>query len=159
MVTQLKATRTEDWQVVVDILTHPSVLPHVSDDSGFKLDVPLISENLYWILIHDGDELLGMFLAHPQNMVTYEVHTCLLPNAYRGRSKQAAESSLQWMFDNTSCLKITTNVPEYNKLALRFARLVGLQNEGINRKSYMKNKQLMDQYVLGITKEEFLCQH
>lgn len=61
------------------------------------------------------------------------------------------------MFDNTSCEKMITNVPEYNKLAYRFAKSIGGVDEGTNRKSFKKEGILMDQYVLGITKEEFIC--
>lgn len=155
---RFKAIRTEDEMLIASILTHPSILPHITDD-GTTMLTNLINPNLFWITVYDRDELLGMFLSHPHNTATYESHTCLLPNAYGPRAVEAAHEYIKWMFRWTACQKLITNVPEYNKLALRFARKVGGVLEGVNRSSYLKNDILMDQYVLGITKEEFLCQH
>lgn len=155
---RFKAVRTEDEMLIASILTHPTILPHITDDGTTSL-TSFINPNLFWIAIYDDKELLGMFLSHPHNTVTYESHTCLLPNAYGTRSVQAAHTYMDWMFKWTACEKLITNVPEYNKLAIRFARKVGGVLEGCNRKSFLKNGTLMDQYVYGITKEEFLCQH
>jgi RimJ/RimL family protein N-acetyltransferase len=33
-----------------------------------------------------------------------------------------------------------------------------MQQEGINRASYLRNGELIDQIMLGITKQEWLCQ-
>ncbi len=157
METRFKLVRTEDELLIASILAHPTILPHISDDNT-KMN-SLVHPNLFWITVYDGEELLGLFLSHPHNSVTYESHTCLLPNAYGTRAVQAAHEYINWMFQWTECQKLITNVPEYNKLALRFARKVGGVLEGVNRESYLKNGTLMDQYVLGITKKEFLCQH
>jgi RimJ/RimL family protein N-acetyltransferase len=158
METRFKAVRTEDEELVASILTHPTVLPHVIDDGVCALK-GFINPTMFWITVYDEGELLGMFLSHPHNSVTYESHTCLLPNAYGARAVKAAHAYMEWMFKWTGCQKLITNVPEYNKLALRFARKVGGVLEGCNRQSFLKDGVLMDQYVLGITKGEFLCQH
>jgi RimJ/RimL family protein N-acetyltransferase len=105
-----------------------------------------------------GDEGLGMYLIHPHNCVTYEIHTCLLPTAWGDKAKQAAKLVLNWIFQNTPCMKVITHVPETNALALRYAKRAGMVVEGNNRKSFLKNGQLLDQIQLGITKEEHICQ-
>ena len=155
---RFKAIRTEDEELVASILTHPKVLPHIVDDGVYALK-GFINPTMFWITVYDKEELLGMFLSHPHNSVTYESHTCLLPNAYGARAIEAAHAYMNWMFRWTECQKLITNVPEYNKLALRFARKVGGVLEGCNRSSFLKDGVLMDQYVFGITKGEFLCQH
>jgi RimJ/RimL family protein N-acetyltransferase len=158
METPFNVVRTEDEVLIASILNHPTILPHITDDGSTTL-TNVINPSLFWITVYDGEELLGMFLSHPHNTVTYESHTCLLPNAYGKRAIKAAHAYMTWMFEQTTCKKLITNVPDYNKLAMRFARNVGGVLEGCNRKSFLKNGELMDQYVYGITKEEFLCQH
>ena len=157
METHFKAVRTEDIFLISSILTHPSIFPHICDDGCHQI-TNLVHPSLFWITVYDDEELLGMFFSHPHNTATYESHTCILPNAYGTRAIQAAHTYMSWMFQNTVCQKLITNVPDYNKLAMRFARNVGGVLEGCNRKSFLKNKVLMDQHIYGITKEEFVCQ-
>ena len=53
-----------------------------------------------------------------------------------------------------SCLRLTGSIPEYNRLAIRFARASGWKQFGVNEKSHMKNGQLHDQILFGISKSE-----
>ena len=65
---------------------------------------------------------------------------------------------LSWAFLEANCRKMVTSVPAYNRAALRFAKAGGMTQEGINRASYLHAGQMVDQIMLGITKEEWLCQ-
>lgn len=152
----MRIARTHDMPLVRGILSHPAIWPYIHDD-GVTEPNPIDHEELYWLLVDDGAPA-GVFLLHPHNTVTYEIHTCLLPRTWGGQSREAAQLVLRWMFENTGCRKVITNVPADNPLALRFARRAGLKDEGVNRKSFLKNGVLLDQLVLGIMKEEWQCQ-
>jgi RimJ/RimL family protein N-acetyltransferase len=144
-------------KVVREILSHPSIWPHVHDDGATEpnpLDVP----GLFWLLVEDEEGVAGVFLLHAHNLACYEVHTCLLPRTWGEQARQATHLCRAWMFENTPCQKLITNVPADNLLALRFAKRCGMTPEGVNRKSYLKNGELLDQHVLGLTKEEWKCQ-
>jgi RimJ/RimL family protein N-acetyltransferase len=143
--------------VVREILAHPAIWPHIHDDGATEPN-PVDHESLYWLLVTDEQGPAGAFLLHAHNLVTYEVHTCLLPRIWGPKAKQAAQLGRAWMFANTPCQKIVTNVPQDNPAALRFAKRCGMTLEGVNRKSFLKNGQLLDQHVLGLTKEEWQCQ-
>lgn len=115
------------------------------------------AEGLVWLLVGDG-EPAGVFLLHSHNLACWEVHTCLLPRVWGAKARQATQLCRAWMFENTPCQKLITNVPADNLLALRFAKRCGMTPEGVNHKSYLKNGELLDQHVLGLTKQEWQCQ-
>lgn len=146
--------RTTDYELIKQIVTHPKVYPYVSDDysPAPKEWRPIESEAIWYVLVKDGEELLGLWTLIPQNAVCWEIHTTLLPNAWGDKGKQAARELADWVWQNTSCLRVITNVPEYNRLALKFAKEAGLETFGLNCKSYMKTGILHDQIMLGVSK-------
>lgn len=151
-------TRTFDREVIRSIMAHPRVYPWISDDGSPHPDdyESTIHESLYFLLV-EIDKPAAIFLYHPHNMITYEVHTCVLPGYYGKQAEEAAKGTLLWMIMNTSAKKIITHVPFNNIKAARFAERCGLSHEGVNRASFMKNGVIYDQYVLGITEAE-ICQ-
>ena len=152
----LTIARTHDMETVRPILAHPTVWPHIHDD-GATEPQPLDLDGFVWLLVDDG-EPAGVFLLHPHNTACWEVHTCLLPRLYGPQARQATQLCRAWMFTHTACQKLITNVSADNLLALRFAKRCGMTPEGVNRESFLKNGELLDQHVLGLTKKEWQCQ-
>ena len=148
--------RTHDMELVRSIMSHPAIWPHIHDDNTQDCE-PLDHEGFYWLAVSDG-EPAGVFLVHATNSVCFEVHTCLLPRIWGQAATVAASLCKAWVFGNTDCEKIITHVPAYNQTALRFALRCGMKREGTNRASYLKDGKLMDQHLLGITKQEWKCQ-
>jgi len=153
----MRIERTHNMAVVKEIMSHPLIFPHIHED-GINEVNPLCHEGLYWMLVSD-DKPAGVFLVHAHNTSCYEMHTCLLPRVWGVQSKEAVKLLGNYLFNELVCKKIITNVPAYNKRALRFAKANGMTVEGINRASYLHNGVLEDQTMLGITKEEWIkCQ-
>jgi RimJ/RimL family protein N-acetyltransferase len=152
----VKIGRTHDMEAVREIMAHPAIWPHIHDD-GVRAPAPSDVDAAYWLMVED-DKPAGVFLLHPHNFATYEIHTCLLPRIWGAGAMEAGRLVLRWMFENTRCLKIITHVPQDNPAALRFARRNGLKDEGVNRASFLKNGVLLDQHMLGITRREWECQ-
>lgn len=151
-------SQTTDYELIKAIITHPSIWPAVSDDyASLERFEPVRDPAFLYVTATDGDELLGVFLFAPTNSICLEVHTCLLPNSWGAKAKAAGREVIGWIWQNTGAHRIITNVPAYNRLALRFARQSGLTDFGNNKKSYMKHGSLHDQIMLGISKAE-LCQ-
>ena len=151
---ELTFERSEDWDLIRSIITHPKIWPHVSDDSTPPWEEwqPVIAESVWYVVVRDREELLGVFTMVRHNAICWEVHTCLLPSAW-GRTLEAARQMAEWAFANMECLRIITNVPAYNRLALRFAERAGMTQYGINPQSYLKDGKLWDQFCLGLSKE------
>jgi RimJ/RimL family protein N-acetyltransferase len=152
--------RSRDWDLIKSIVTHPKVYPHVSDDfspsPGFW--EPIESEQVWYVTVRDGCELLGLWAFIPENHICWKVHTCLLPIAYGQRAARAAKEMARWVWENTPCLRLITDVPAYNLLAHRFAERAGMVEFGVNPASYQKNGVLYDQIMLGMSRpEERIC--
>lgn len=152
---QLTFERTRDFDLVRKIMTHPRVYPHITDDGCPPVEEfhPAEDRGLWYILVRNAGEPVGLWLFVPQNAVCWEVHTCLLPVAWGETGKEAAKRMAEWIWQYTTCRRIVTNVPECNRLALRFAKAAGMVEYGRNEKSFLKDGKLWGQIMLGLTKE------
>lgn len=157
----MRIERTTDPVLILSVVTHPAIYPHISDDSAPAAErfVPPIGDGLYWLAAWEGEALAGAFFLHPWNGITFEVHTCILPEFRGAKSRAATSAMLAWMFTQTHCEKVVTHVPAINQKALRLARDSGLKDEGVNRQSFKLNNQIFDQHLLGITREEWKSCH
>jgi RimJ/RimL family protein N-acetyltransferase len=139
------------------ILTTPRIYRHISDDASPARETyrPVESEAVWYVLaIADDGEALGVFMLVPQNAVCWEVHTCLLPHAWGAKAIQAARELPGWIGQHTTCRRIITNVPDYNRLARSFAERAGMRQFGVNQRSYLRHGQLHDQIMLGLSLDQ-----
>jgi RimJ/RimL family protein N-acetyltransferase len=145
--------RSFDYELIGSILTHPKIYPHISDDGSPPAAEyrPIESEAVWYIVVRDEEEVLGLWMLHPHNSICWEIHTALLPNAWGERGQRAARLLPEWIWKNTLCRRVMTNVPDNNRLALRFAREAGMTEFGVNSASFLKNGKLWDQVLLGIS--------
>lgn len=145
---------TEDIEFITRCVTDPAVWRMGSDD-GVKHIKPeylfVKTEGKFWLRAGD----LGLFIGEPRNVICYEVHIALLPEA-KGNAVEISKGAIEWMFSHTWCQRLTASIPEFNKLAIRLANKLGMEFIGINKKSFLKNGALFDQHLYGISKED-LC--
>lgn len=141
--------------LVRSVLTHPRVYPHIVDDSSPAADEfhPIDHPSIVYLRAEDQEGTLGIFMLVPLSLVCYQVHTCMLPRAWGALARESARLGTQWMFEHGPCRRIVTNVPEYNRVAERFARACGMAEYGRNLKSFQKDGVLYDEILLGISKE------
>ena len=146
--------RSTDYGLVRAIMTQPSVYGHLTDDfSPPAADYrPIESDAIWYVIVWDDNDLLGLWLFVPQNGICWEIHTALLPDAWGDRGHRAAKVALAWIWQNTPCRRIVTNVPEDNRLAYRFALAAGMVGYGLNRASFQRGGRLLDQHCLGISR-------
>lgn len=149
-------TRTRDMDLVEQIARHPKVWPHLHDDGTPEDWAPFDHDSVHWMLVLVEGTVMGAFLVHPHSAYCYEMHTCMLPAAWGAVAAKGAQLLLEWAFTQTPCEKMGTRVPEYNRAALRFALAGGMTHEGVNRASFKRNGRMIDQIMLGITKEEWV---
>lgn len=146
--------RTFDVDYIRQCVTHPKLWEYLTDDGcpSPQAYIPIITDVVYWLKPAEDGNDLGVFMVHPHNYICYEVHTCLLPKIW-GRSRECTVPLIEWVFKNTNCRRLITNVPNYNARALKLALNSGLVIFGTNEKSIIKNGILHDQIMLGISKE------
>lgn len=150
-VMEIRIEPTNNMDTVKMVITHPQIYPYVTDDGSPPVEEYEPSANAAHLLVWCGSDLLGLFVLVPQNSVTVEVHTCLMPIARGERAAAAAKELIRWVWSNTTFKRLVTNVPGYNRLALRFALAAGMTKYGTNTRSYMKNGVLWDQIMLGLS--------
>lgn len=151
----LRIEPIQDERLIACAMRHPRIYPHISDDACPSADQfkVVLNDSLLYLGVFEGHNFLGLFLAHPHNHVTYEVHTCLLPEAWGGHAVQAGRAVIRWLWDCTPCHRVVTSVPEGNLLALRLAKAVGMTEYGVNPRSLMRAGVLLDQTLLGVSKD------
>ena len=145
----MQLEQTEDLALVERIIRDPAVYPHVSDDDSPPAAEFRAHPELVYVAVRDyAGELLGCFVLMPHTRRLWEVHTCLLPIA-RGRGLAAARELLAWVWQHTDCERLITQVPDYNRLALKLAERAGLEQYGRNPRAWLRGGELVDLIQLG----------
>jgi hypothetical protein len=152
----MKFERTTDLDLMKRIITTPEVWPFVSDDfSGDPESFQVPSDPRIWnMLVIDDEALLGAFVFVPRSGICWEVHTLMLPGHGAARAAQASREMAAWIWANTPCLRIITEVPDFNPLAFKFAVQAGMVQFGRNERCVMKFGELHDEILLGMNKPE-----
>jgi RimJ/RimL family protein N-acetyltransferase len=161
----IRQATMNDTNFIKKLYDNHNMIKYLTDDNSPSLvDIGIeniiSAESIYPIISMIGETPsknvtdTGLFLFFPWNYTTYELHVAILPE-YRGRhSVDSGILAGKWMFNNTCCRKIVTMIPVPNYKAKALALAVGMQQEGLNRKSYCKDGVLYDQYLYGICKED-----
>jgi RimJ/RimL family protein N-acetyltransferase len=145
-----------DIVIATHILTDPSVFDMICDDGG------MVDKNEFVKSYLEHDKVFCLhpnqwtvFIFVPRNTVMYEAHTAILPDGRGKNGVRAGKAALSWMFTETTCLKVISLVPTFNRMAGIFARWCGLTKEGFLKKSFLKNERLFGQTIYGITRKEW----
>jgi RimJ/RimL family protein N-acetyltransferase len=151
----IRMDRLFDRALIAETLAHPRIYPHISDDFSPPPDEAdtAINDAAIYLGAFRGDSYLGLFLLHAHNGVLFEVHTCLLPAAWGDNALACASGCITWAFQHTPCRRLITSVPTDNPLAHRLAVRAGMSEFGRNPRSILRGGQLLDQVLLGISKD------
>jgi hypothetical protein len=151
----MEVERTHDWQLIKEIATHPRTWPSISDDSAPRPEdwEPNRDEHVYYLLARQYDSVVAMLVVWPDNFVCWQAHLCVMPSAYGPIGVAAVKRIIQWIWDNTTCVRLVASIAEYKTLAISFSLKCGLTGFGMNPNSYKKNGELHNMILLGISKE------
>ena len=146
-------TRTRDLELIRSIATHPKVWPTLGDDLVVDPEqwTPVLHDGIWYVLVEEDGRVRGMFIFFPENSVCWQVHVCMLPEAW-GASARAMKEVFVWLWRQTPCLRITGSVPVWNAPAIHCALRAGMEPFGVNRHSSLKNARLHHQLLLGISR-------
>lgn len=147
--------RTFDTEIIRSIMTRDDIWSTVAEDGqhkeGFNSD-PVVD---CWLLIKSNGEIVGLYKLHTENCVTLQIHAQVLPEHRKAYSNDTGTSVLQWIYDNAEeYKKVIACVPVIYRNVKDFTCSFGFLVEGTNRKSYLKDGELHDQWNLGITRDE-----
>lgn len=139
-----------------EIMLNLSVVDDISDDYSKGCTLHKLPENYEFMAIYESEQLHGFYAIVPLNAVTAEIHTCLLPTIRGKKAILAGALLLDYLFSRYE--KAISWIPEINKKAVWYAIRLGFEVEGISKKSFLKDSILINQKLVGLTKEEWLCQ-
>jgi hypothetical protein len=138
-----------DKEEIEAMVNSPEIYRWLTDD--LSPEVFTCDDNAIYL---SNEDRSGIVKLETLNGVTAQVHVAAFRRLL-GRTRNFVREALEWGFDNTTLMKIITFIPSYNRLALKLAQRSGFREEGIMTRSFLKDWILYDQYIYGITKEEF----
>jgi len=100
-----------------------------------------------------NEKMAGAFKVRKLNEYCYEIHGGVHPDFW-GNGPKICEALGRALFSQTPCLKIIAIIPEFNKLMRKCVQSIGMKQEGVIKKSYLKRMRLHDQYLYGISKSD-----
>jgi len=150
---EFRFARLFDYATILTTLRDERIYPAMCDDFAPPREafMPRMDDAIVYVACYQGEEYLGLWCFMPTSAIRWNVHTCLLPCAW-GRTVQATKAMLRWVWETQPVERIVTEVPTYNRLALRLAKAVGMEYIGIDRQSIRKGGKLHDQILLGLSK-------
>lgn len=144
--------RTADFDCVRRILTLPEIYPLIGDDFTPPVEEFEVNEHpdIWYLTVHDGGRLLGLFTLLPQNRVCWELHVVMTAYCVAREKWKAARMLPEWLAQNTGCKRLTAAVPACNGPAIVYGTHgIGMQYVGRQEKAFMKCGQLHDLVLLG----------
>jgi hypothetical protein len=109
----------------------------------------LLQQTLAYVLM-PNETLVAIFLPH--NPYLYTGHIAVLPE---GRGKEAiagGKAALQWMFDNTECIKIFGLMATFSRHGILYIKMLGFRQTHIVTRSYVRAGEVFDQVMLELEK-------
>ena len=147
--------RTWNPYLIGSIMLHPDIWATVAEDGQDPGDFNPDPEHDAWLVVSVDHIEIGIFHLPRFNGVTLEIHAQVLPEYRKEYSKASGRAALNWIYDNvTWCKKVIAWVPTTYPNVKNYARSMGFKTEGKSRESYLKNGELVDQWLLGITRTE-----
>jgi len=151
----MKFERTEDQELIKSVLTLPVIYENFHDDfapSVHEWEIE-IHPCLGYVAITDNGEFLGLSVVAKHSKVMWEIHNAILPHVGWKRRLKIGRAFLNWAWQ-CGCKRVIGKVPAYNKYAIRFNEIVGMECFGVNKKSFMKHGILQDEFWFGISAPE-----
>jgi RimJ/RimL family protein N-acetyltransferase len=154
---RLRHATTDDVDFLISLYTDQDIAQYLVDDNvGVPprefFEAAINTDIIYCVIVEEGETKAGVFLFLPQNITTYELQTAFIKE-YRGKfAMEAGYAIRHWFFTNTKAQKCIANIPRGNYRCKTLAKHMGFVQEGINRKSFLHNGVLQDQYLFGLCK-------
>lgn len=146
--------RTINKEAICRVFNHPQVFPWLTDDTSPPFYEPVIHPQVTY-LIDDTKE--GVIRIDPLNGISCNVHIATTPIMW-GSAHGFVRDAIKWGFENTKYMKVVAIVPAFNDLTLKLVKEVGFIQEGILKRSFLKNWKLHDQVIFGLSKRDTICQ-
>ena len=147
--------RTQDPELIKCVFSNPQIFATVAEDGQSATDIePDMNRNI-WLVMKDGSDVVALYQVERLNGITAQIHANVLPQYRKIRSKETGRLALDWVMEHLPDIhKLIAVVPVIYPNVRDFTCSFGFREEGLNRESYLKNGEIHDQWILGITRPE-----
>lgn len=142
---------TRDLDLIRPAVCHERIYDRTTDDLSPPRDQAVMPEICLYGTVWQGEEYGGVFGLVPHNSVLAELHTALLPCMW-GDAAEIGRHFIAWVFETTQFRRLIGAIPEFNRLALRMAKLSGMTEYGVNPASFLKHGKLHSLIMVGVSK-------
>ncbi len=157
MDSRVKMARSYNPDVIKSVLFNPEIWDAISEDgqsqANFVVD---FNENIFLAVLTEDDELAGLYILHPFNGATLQIHANMLPSFREKYAQSSGKVVLEWIRDHAppKYQKIIALIPEIYSRVYHFTRKFGFDDEGLLLKAHRKNNQLHNIHILGINRAD-----
>ena len=131
------------------------VWDNFSDDMADKEYYEIeISSRKLWVKVDISGDFAGVVLMENYNLSTIKIHPYLMKE-FKAYSRDLIRLILKVFLKSPPFInKLVVEIPTNRKIVYNLAKKIGFVDEGINRKSFLKDGVFLDQWNLGLTKDE-----
>jgi RimJ/RimL family protein N-acetyltransferase len=147
--------RTKDLELIKTFMMQPEIYKYASEDNA-SLDPDFTeSGREIWLLAVEDNEAIGIVNSHLENGTTGWFHPYIL-RSHKEKYLALVNLFLKWFdqFFPVEIQKLNAYIPTYARKAYEIAMRAGFKDEGLNRKSYLKNGKLWDRHLIGLIRGE-----
>lgn len=157
----MKVQRIFNPELLAEIMTEDDLWDSISEDGSISKEQyaeNLDMEGMYVLALiggHDDDpELHGFVIGRSITQTVVETHVAIRPE-YWGHEANVHLGKLAclWLMTLPGVSKLVASIPVPDKEVLRYSQRVGFKREGVNKQSFLRNGELLDQYYVGMTNE------
>lgn len=145
--------RTHNKNEIESIIYHDKII-HLSTENGIKTEIN--TDKVCWIGTYINNKIVGLFAFEPLNKVSLDGHCYFLPEHRKNISSESYKLTLKLIFDLYDYKKIIVKCSSKDWHVKNFCLNSGFKLEGKTEKSALHKDRLVDEYILGMTKEQFL---
>ena len=150
----ISISRETDKQVIYDVISHDGIFDCIREDGYTDINIDT-DATCFLSLKVDGD-IGGIFIIEKLSSIEIQFHAQVLPEYRKEYTKKFMTMVYEWIISETGFQKLSASAPSIYPNAANFCKRMGMIEEGINRLSWLKNGEIHDQILLGITREEIL---
>lgn len=114
---------------------------------------PRVDLSCVWVVVLDRGEPIAICKMGIIQATMVDFHPYALPDKCR-KWKSIVKCLLTWIYSNQRINKVISFIGTNHITTYKLALKLGFKNEGLIKKSYLKNGNLHDQHVVGLTREE-----
>lgn len=144
---------TWDYTRIAEVANHPSVHPWIGGNGESASFFEAVNDRNNIFLFGE----YGGFFFRNMNGTVFDAHSMVLPDGRGFWAMQAAESALDWMFNNTNAREIMMSCPRGNIAVRALVKRLGAKFRDRIKDGWQLKGKTVDVDVYSMTKEDWKC--